>query len=307
MSDRFDTAIKNVSKRLRESLQKIPDVKKSDIFEIRLREDAPLMLISASGTEFMNVYGRASSFYSDTVLTVSKADIEETFLRLCDYSVHSFEKEIREGFVTSKEGHRAGICGKVTCSADGFVKGYSEITSINLRIARDFHGVSSKLCRTVFANGLCSIIVAGSPVSGKTTLLRDIGKQLSEGNLGEYYKVSVIDSRREFVTDKSSLRYCDVFSGCEKSYGIINAIRNMSPQMVICDELSTAEEAVAVSKGFASGVEFAVSIHAKGVEDLRKRAVFCEAARLGQFRYTVLLDGESPCHIKKIYETEELI
>jgi len=307
MSDRFCSAIKNVSERLRDSLQKIPDEKKSGVFEIRLREDAPVILISASGAQFLSVSGRTSFLYDDSVLTASKADIEETFLRLCDYSVHSFENDIREGFITDKEGHRAGICGKVLCDFGKAVKGFSEITSINLRIARDFQGVSSKLCRTLFLNGLCSVIVAGPPVSGKTTLLRDIGRQLSEGMLGEYYKVSVIDSRREFVTGKSSLRWCDVFSGCEKSYGIVSAIRSMSPQMVICDELSTIEEAMAISKGFASGAEFSVSIHARSVEDLKKRAVFRETAKTGQFRYTVLLSGNNPCAVRKIYETEELL
>ena len=307
MSERFDSAIKNISVSLRDALCKIPKENKSEIFEIRLRVGAPVMLISSVGTQFLRGNGRTSFLYSDEMLTASKSDIDETFLRLCEYSVHSFENEIREGFLTTRDGHRAGICGKVSCNEDGTVRGFSEITSVNLRIARDFKGVSGDLCRKIFGKGLCSAIIAGPPVSGKTTMLRDMGRFLSEGLLGEYYKVSVIDSRREISADNLFLKFCDVFSGCEKSYGIISAIRSMSPQMVICDELSTVEEVKAVSKGFSSGTEFLLSVHANGIEELQKRPVFSKLLKTGQFRYTVMLKGDVPCVVENIYETEDLL
>lgn len=308
MSERFDDAIKSLSQPLYEALLRIPREKKSGVFEVRLRAGAPVMLISSTGGEFVSKSGRTSFLFSDGMLSASKADIDETFLRLCEYSVHSFENDIREGFLTSRGGHRAGICGKAARNSDGAVCGFSEITAINLRIARDFKGVASKLCKELYRDGLCSAIVAGPPVSGKTTMLRDIARQLSEGLCTEYYRTSVIDSRRELSpTGLSALPYCDVLSGYEKAYGIICAIRSLSPQMVICDELSTVEEVKAVSQGFASGAEFTLSVHAKDAEELVKRAAFTALASTGQFRYTVMLGGKEPCMAEKIYETEELL
>ena len=299
MSNSFDSAVINLSDRLSRELLCIDPERKRNVFEIRLRSDAPVMLTEANGCRVLEMCGR-------TVIA-EKQDIDETFLKLCEYSVHSHESEIKDGFITSRNGHRAGICGKVSTNPDGTVRGFSEITSINLRIARSFKGVSDKLCRELFRDSLQSVIVAGPPVSGKTTMLRDIGRFLSEGAGGTYYTTAVVDSRCEIALTESPLRYCDIFSGCDKAYGIICDVRSMSSQMVICDEISTEEEVRAVSKGFASGSEFSLSVHAKSVGELRKRRPFISLAKTGQFRYTVMLDGKIPCESYKIYETEELL
>ena len=306
MSDRFDDAVKSVSENIRNLLLRLPSETKAEIYEIRLRRNSPVMLTGSKGTLFLTDSGNTAFVYSDRAVKAYRKDIEETFLRICEYSVHSFESEIAQGFVTVGNGHRVGICGKVSQKSDGRVLGFSEVTSLNLRVAREHKGVSDGICRRIFDKGLCSAIIAGPPVSGKTTVLRDIGRSLSEGTLARYFNVAVIDSRGE-IAGRNFLPYCDVYSGIGKADGIERAIRSLSPHMVICDEIGTLEEAKAVSEGFASGAQFMLSVHAKDADDLKKRKIFRETAATGQFLYTVMLDGKRPCGVERIYKTEELM
>ena len=298
MAECFDTAVQILPERLRRETHRIPPQTKQSISEIRLRADAPLLLTTADEPLFLRAGGRCGCFGGTDVLTLTAPELQETFLRACRWSVHSFEAQIRDGFLTLPGGHRLGLCG-VT---DAMTHALTHVTSMNLRIARQPPAAAKALCDTLFARALCSVIVAGPPVSGKTTMLRDLARRLSEGSCGRYYRVSVIDTRQEFPF----LPYCDVLTGCDKAEGIRRALRVMSPQMLLCDEIGTTAEIDALEQSFCAGAQCAVSIHTDTAGTLRQRKPLQRLLQTQQFQHVVLLKNNPPCTIEAIYAAREL-
>ncbi len=298
MAEYFDAAAQILPERLQREACVIPPQTKRTVTELRLRADAPLLLTTAEDPLFLRAGGRCGGFGGSDVLTVTAAELQETFLRACRWSVHSFEAQIRDGFLTLPNGHRLGLCG-VTDAATGAL---TRVTSMNLRIARQAPAAAKTLCETLFARGLCSVIVAGPPVSGKTTMLRDLARRLSEGVCGVYYRVSVIDTRQEFPF----LPYCDVLTGCDKAEGIRRALRVMSPQMLLCDEIGTSAEIDALEQGFCAGAQCAVSVHTDTAQTLRQRKPLQRLLQTQQFHHVVLLRNGPPCTIETIYDAREL-
>lgn len=298
MAEQLKQAAQFLAPRLRQAFAQMPQTVQSTVLEIRLRADAPLVLTVLDGACYLLPDGRTCCLYRPDVLTATREDVQNTFLHLCGYSVHSVQREICEGFLTVEGGHRAGICGKAVTDANGAVQSLAEVTSINLRVARQVPQAAKALWDALFQKGLCSVIVAGPPVSGKTTVLRDLARRLSE----TLQRVSVVDSRRELAP----LPLCDVLSGYGKAEGILCALRSLSPQMLICDEVATAAEIEALENGFAAGAACAVSVHARDETDLPYRKPLQALLNTGQFSHVVLLEPSPPCRIRRIYEAKEL-
>ena len=160
-------------------------------------------------------------------------DIQDTFHRLCGYSVYSFKDAINKGFITVKGGHRAGVAG--TAATDDFqVTAVRDISCINLRIAREIKGAADGVFNHAFANGLEDIIIAGPPSSGKTTVLRDLARQLSGTERGIFAKTFVCDERGELGAVYSGIAQndlginSDIITAYPKSEGIIIGIRSFA-------------------------------------------------------------------------------
>lgn len=299
----FTKAVQLVVGELRTPLLALSEREKSRTYEVRLRAGAPVMLTTADGTRFVERSGKLCESPDGDLLRSSEENIRQTFLSLCDYSVLSHEKQIASGFLTIPGGHRAGICGKAVLSPEGKVQSLSSVTSINLRIARVIPGVSASLCDALFRDGLRSVIVAGPPSSGKTTLLRDMARRLSEGACGTFYRTSVMDSREEFGT----LPYCDLFRGFRKADGIECALRSMAPQVIVCDEIATDRDVQALNIGFASGASFVVSMHAQNEQEIAKRKIFRSLSETGQFSDVVFLSADAPCIVRAVRPVQSLL
>lgn len=229
----------------------------SDIAEIRLRAGKPSVLV--------DIYGNMK-LCSDNL---SVDDINECFSEICRYSLHSFQGEIAQGFVTLDGGHRVGICGTVVKNGSdiGFIK---NVSGLNIRFAREIVGCADELYNRLFAVEPCSLLLGGKPLSGKTTVLRDLARRL-----GSNHRVTIIDSRNEIAACVGGIPTLDVglntdvLCGCGKAEGIMIALRSMSPEFIICDE--TAHDENAIEEALFCGVKVIVSVHTSNIEDLKKR------------------------------------
>ena len=235
-----------------------------------------------------------------------REDLEESFRILCGYSVHSHEEDLKNGFLTLKGGHRAGLCGTAGLQ-DGHVVGMREISSIHLRIARQIDGAGNAVVDT-FRSGLVSTLICGTPGSGKTTILRDAAMQLANGALGRRLKVAVIDERGEIAAThqgvpQNRMGMCYILDGYPKSIGMQIALRTLSPDLIVCDEIGSEEDASGIEQSLYAGVTVLATAHAGRVEELYHRPQLSRLLQGGAFSRIILLrDRTHPCEIAQVME-----
>lgn len=252
------------------AVSKIPEFLFEDIQEIRLRVNKPISVICSFRPSYLTPNGSFICNTSNSV-TVSEQELNQCFEAVCQYSVHSFKREICEGFVVLKGGHRVGLCGTIVIQ-NGIIENIKNISSLNFRISHQVKGCAEKLYNEAFSDGLKNILIAGAPMSGKTTMLRDLTRIL-----GSSYKISVIDERGEIAAVWNGVPQnnvginTDVFDGYPKVEGISAAIRVMSPQIIICDEIGGKKDMEAVKQASYSGVYVVATIHATDITELTKR------------------------------------
>ena len=307
-SERFYEAAGMLCDRVRAVLLHVAREAAAGAQEIRLRAGQPLAVYLGDGHRFVEQSGACLLSPGPRPFTVSRSDLFESFRALCGYSVHTHEAEILRGYISVAGGHRAGVCG--TFSGAGMVR---DITSINLRIARQVKGVALPLARELFHGGLCGVLIAGAPSSGKTTLIRDLARVLSGGELGRFYKVSVVDERGELGATSAGQAFndlgpcADLLCGYPKGMGIDIAVRTLSPQVIICDEVGRQDELDAIRMGMFSAVQMIATVHCAGEEELWRRPQARALLETGAFSKTVLLEGgAAPGRVRRIIDTSRL-
>ena len=309
---RFDLAVRSLSRRLAGVFTLLDDAEKDKIREIRLRSRRPVIVITERGTEFLSSSGRLTQVYSNLIMRTDENEIEEIFKRLCGYSVHSFKDAINRGYITIAGGHRAGVAGTAV-SENGKITAVRDVCAINLRIAREIRGAADEIYKKEFSNGLKSVIVAGPPSSGKTTILRDLVRQLSGAERGCVFKTFVCDERGEIGACVSGVEQndlglnSDLLTSYPKTDGIMIGLRSFSPDIIICDEVATYDEISAVEAGLNSGVCFALSIHARDERELRTKSVLQRLLNTGAFESVILLSGKRVGKIEKSFGAGDLI
>ena len=261
---------------------------RGQIQEIRLRIGAPVT-VSLPGE---------SRFVLGTKCTGEH--LVSMIQRLCGYSVHSHQQEIRNGFITAENGCRAGIAGTAVLE-EGTIISIRDVTSICLRVGRMHVGCAKDIAFTVEnGGGLHSILLCGEPASGKTSLLRDLVRELAEAG----HRLSVVDERSELFPGGYTL--CDVLKSYPKSIGIEQALRTLAPEGILFDEVGGAE-AEAVLQCLNSGVAAITTLHADSIETLCRRPVAKKLLQSGAFDYVVLLRGRRyPGEVACILPKEEL-
>ena len=307
MEDRFNEAACVVAERLKIILNQVPQSIKDKAQEIRLRINKPIVIETAEGAKFLNKDGFTNSILNSLAMKVTKQDIQESFQNICEYSVYSHQSELKNGYITIKGGHRVGICGTAVLD-NNEIKSIRDISSINIRIARQVIGAANEVL-TFVNKDFEGILLAGPPSCGKTTVLRDLARQLSYQ--GEN-KVVVVDERSEISGTyngiaQNDLGLCDVLNGYPKAEGIMQAVRVLSPEIIICDEVGGKSEIEAIKESLNTGVKFIASAHASSAPDLMKRPQIKHLLSTGAFSKVILLTGkESPSLISNVYEVGEI-
>ncbi len=266
MSDkRFDFTLYSIGNNLRQVLKNLPDEIKEKTEEIRLRSGNPVALSANGKNIFIKTDGKPCYYICSNLLKADSRDLEESYRLLCQNSVYAHTNELKNGYIRMKSGCRAGVCGTLTES--GFMK---DITSVNIRIARQIYGAANSIVEKYSGGGL---LIAGAPASGKTTVLRDFIRQVSNGALGEVKRVSVIDSRGE-ISGCADLGACaDVLITEDKAKGAEIALRTMNPDIIAFDEIGSVEELNQVTACFYSGVDIVTTAHVSSVEELKSRSI----------------------------------
>ncbi len=308
---RFDLAVQSLPQRLSAVFLTLENAEKEKIREIRLRAEKPVIVIRENEAKFISKTGRLTDVYSDLNLKTGSEEITDIFRRLCGYSVHSCTDAINRGYITVSGGHRAGVAGTAV-SENGRITAVRDICCINLRIAREIKGAANEIYKSFFSNGLSSVIVAGPPSSGKTTILRDLSRQLSGIERGRMHKTFICDERGEIGACVSGIPQndlginTDLISCYPKDEGIIIGLRSFSPDIIICDEIATEAEVSAVEAGLNSGVFFALSVHARDERELRTKPVVKHLLNSGAFESIVLLSSKNVGKIERIFGAGEL-
>ena len=309
---KFEQAVRALTPMLTSTFMHLSDEEKESVTEIRLRVRKPVIAVTVNGICFLHRSAKLTQVYSDAVVKTCEKEIEEVFSRLCGYSVYSHRDAINKGYITISGGHRAGVAGTAV-TEHGRVVSVRNISCINLRIAKEITGAADDVYNRCFSQGLGGLIVAGPPSSGKTTVLRDLARQLSGTEKGLFAKVFVCDERGELGASHGSVAQndiginCDLITSYPKKDGILIGLRSFSPDIIICDEIATDEELDAVESGLRCGVHFALSIHAETEKDLRSKPAYRRLVSSGCFGNTVLLSGLQPGKAERFFTGSELL
>lgn len=233
--------------------------------EIRIRQNKPLVIKKGNENFFMK-NGNACSI--NEAFRPQKDEIQDTLSRMCEYSPYAYNDEIRRGFITLEGGFRVGLAGTAVECKDG-ISTIKYINSLNIRISRELWGCADKVMKYVYGNTL----IISPPGCGKTTILRDIIRQISNQGIN----ISVVDERCEISgiylgNIQFDLGICtDVLCCYSKSIGMNMMLRSMAPKIIAVDEIGSNDDILAIHNLLNSGVKIIATIHCNTIENILQK------------------------------------
>ena len=268
--------------RLRRIAMELPETDKKRAEEFRLRAGHCLSVLLPEGERSL-----------EAIVTTEELET------LCDiaaeFSRYASIETLRQGFLPVRGGFRVGLCGSAVVK-DGEVTNLKQISSAVIRISREQKGIAQAVAPRLFRDGrFVSTLLLSPPGGGKTTLLRDLVRQLSQGEGVPPQRITLIDEREEIAVMYRGQPQMDVgprtdvLSGCPKALAIPMALRAMNPQIIAVDEITVREDLRAISQAAGCGVALLATIHAANVEELQAKPLYQELLAGRVFRQAVLI------------------
>lgn len=290
----------------------------SRVEEIRIRIMQPLMLGLDSTDVMLSESGLVVKNCREAY-RVDGEDMDRCLQLISGSSIYALEEEIRNGFITIPGGHRVGITGKAVLDG-GKIRTLKYISGINIRISREINGAANQLMPRIIDRQRATIhhtMIFSPPRCGKTTVLRDAVRMISDG-LPEYglpgQTVGLVDERSELAGCYRGVPQCylgmrtDVLDGCPKAEGMTMLLRSMGPSVIATDEIGRSEDIRALEEVLNAGVRIIFTVHGSSLEELAARPALNYLFRLGVVeRYVLLGRNPNAGAIKKVYTPEDVL
>lgn len=302
-----DNILSIMPNHIRTMFERIGNDRFEQLEEIRLRVGQPLLCM-ISNEEYGLGYGGMCDIQKG--YKVVEEDITGILKFVSGFSMYALEDEIRQGYITVEGGHRIGIVGKAVIEKEN-VKTLKYISALNIRVAHEVVGCSDKILPYLFEKGrICHTLIVSPPKCGKTTILRDLVRNLSNG----YYAygpftVGIVDERSEIAgcymgipQNDVGIR-TDVLDGCPKVEGMRMLLRSMSPHVIAVDEIGSKEDMLAIEEVLGAGVAILCTVHGMDLDDCYKKPILKQMLDHKLFeRIVVLGNYPSPGAIRGIYD-----
>ncbi len=281
---------------LRQLLKKV-NLDWKELQEIRLSQARPLTLWYRGRETFLTEDGYETGS-PKSAHQVTAQELRETLEFAGAYSLYAYEDEIRQGYLTLPGGHRIGVTGKAV-TENGQVKTLRYITSLNIRVAHEVKGCADAVLPWLYSSeGLCHTLLISPPRCGKTTLLRDLIRQISNGRTGfRGMRVGVVDERSEIGGSHLGVPGLDVgvrtdiLDGCPKAEGMMMLVRSMSPELIAVDEIGGNADMEAMENAISCGCRILATVHGSSLEEIRQKPLVSGLLQTGIFERFVVLDA----------------
>lgn len=267
-----------------------------DIQEIRVRVDAPLLFLYKSQEYYLSSE-RGLTRKKEGAVRIGIEEIQEILQLVSGYSLYAYEEELRQGFLTIQGGHRVGIAGKTVLDKQSICS-MKYISFLNIRLAHEIKGCADLVLPYIRkGENICQTLILSAPCCGKTTLLRDIVRQLSDGTPHENgVTVGVVDERSEIAAcfmgvpqNDVGIR-TDVLDCCPKALGMMMLIRTMSPRVIAVDEVGSRADLEAMEYVLNCGIKLIATAHANSMEDIKRKPILSELVERHLFERFIVLN-----------------
>ena len=255
--------------------------KAEGLHEIRLAVGRPVRVIMEEGEFFLRNTGKLTRIIAEDCWILQEKEMAQFLDHVCSYSRYAYEEDIRQGFLTVPGGHRIGIAGQVILKEDGGVKNMKYISYANIRISHEIPGAAGLLMPYLYEKGrILNTILIGPPLSGKTTVLRDMIRQLSYGGGAHRGRqVAVVDERSEIAGSYMGIPgndlglRTDILDSCPKSLGMLLLVRSMAPEVIAVDEIGGKRDADAILEIIRCGCSVIATMHGSCMEEMKERGI----------------------------------